>query len=132
MSRWLQLLVEDMSSLMRAVALHNAPLLHQHSCRRMDSGAVAVREQVPPPGFYKSILVRPVSPSAPPLFSAQKQPMGPGWALLLKEHHAGSSHPTADPLMPTCEVTQLGRSHVASAGGSQLSHACGGCVSCAP
>ena len=54
----LQLLVEDMSALMRAVALHNAPLLHQHSCRRMDSGAVAVRDQVPPPGFYKSILVR--------------------------------------------------------------------------
>lgn len=54
----MQLLVEDMSSLMRSVALHNAPLLHQHSCRRMDSGAVAVRDQVPPPGFYKSILVR--------------------------------------------------------------------------
>ena len=59
----MQLLVEDMSSLMRSVALHNAPLLHQHSCRRMDSGAVAVRDQVPPPGFYKSILVR-RSPSA--------------------------------------------------------------------
>lgn len=54
----MQLLVEDMSALMRSVALHNAPLLHQHSCRRMDSGAVAVREQLPPPGFYKSILVR--------------------------------------------------------------------------
>lgn len=54
---WVQLLVEDMSALMRSVALHNAPLLHQHSCRRMDSGAVAVRDQVPPPGFYKSILV---------------------------------------------------------------------------
>ena len=44
--------------LMKCVALHNAPLLHQHSCRRMDSGALNARDQLPPAGFYAKILVR--------------------------------------------------------------------------
>lgn len=56
-----QMLVEEMSALMKCVALHNAPLLHQHSCRRMDSGAVSARDQMPPSGFYKRILVRTLS-----------------------------------------------------------------------
>ena len=43
--------------LMKCVALHNAPLLHQHSCRRMDSGALNARDQLPPAGFYAKILV---------------------------------------------------------------------------
>ena len=43
--------------LMKCVALHNAPLLHQHSCRRMDSGALSARDQLPPAGFYTKILV---------------------------------------------------------------------------
>ena len=90
---WLgvQLLVEDMSALMRSVALHNAPLLHQHSCRRMDSGAVAVREQVPPPGFYKSILVRPSRPlhSTVPL---HQTPTERAWsATVLGKPHAHST-----------------------------------------
>ena len=54
----LQALVEEMSALMKCVALHNAPLLHQHSCRRMDSGALNARDQLPPAGFYAKILVR--------------------------------------------------------------------------
>ena len=54
----LQALVEEMSMLMKCVALHNAPLLHQHSCRRMDSGALNARDQLPPAGFYAKILVR--------------------------------------------------------------------------
>ena len=53
----LQALVEEMSALMKCVALHNAPLLHQHSCRRMDSGALNARDQLPPAGFYAKILV---------------------------------------------------------------------------
>ena len=53
-----QALVEEMSALMKRVALHNAPLLHQHSCRRMDSGALNARDQLPPAGFYAKILVR--------------------------------------------------------------------------
>ena len=53
----LTVLVEDISTLMKCVALHNAPLLHQHSCRHMDSGALAARDQLPPPGFYSRILV---------------------------------------------------------------------------
>ena len=53
----LTVLVEDISALMKCVALHNAPLLHQHSCRHMDSGALSARDQLPPPGFYSKILV---------------------------------------------------------------------------
>ncbi len=57
----LMVLVEDISMLMKCVALHNAPLLHQHSCRPMDSGALSARDQLPPPGFYSKILVSSIS-----------------------------------------------------------------------
>ena len=53
----LMVLVEDISTLMKCVALHNALLLHQHSCRHMDSDALSARHQLPPPGFYSRILV---------------------------------------------------------------------------
>ena len=59
--------------LMKCVALHNAPLLHQHSCRRMDSGALNARDQLPPAGFYAKILVCTHWPKAyfPPILATQ-------------------------------------------------------------
>ncbi len=98
----MQLLVEDMSSLMRSVALHNAPLLHQHSCRRMDSGAVAVRDQVPPPGFYKSILVRCPPPLRCSRAAGDVHGVLGGVVPMLREPH--TCRPT--PYSPmTCQLT---------------------------